>query len=92
MNQGLLDKIFRDDEGNVVIAQTPNPPLWAWLAATILKLIPSNAYILSVLDSIAFGALFTWAWLELFSGVNYLRRAMGLIVIGILIVSKIPQA
>jgi hypothetical protein len=33
------------------------------------------------LDAIAFGSLFTWAWQELFEGVNYFHRALGLVVL-----------
>jgi hypothetical protein len=29
----LVDKIFRDSNGNIVIAQTPNPPLILWVVA-----------------------------------------------------------
>ncbi|HEY9908282.1 MAG TPA: hypothetical protein V6D18_11845 [Thermosynechococcaceae cyanobacterium] len=36
----------------------------------------------------AFGSLFTWAWLELFQGVNYFRRSLGLIVLLGAIASK----
>jgi hypothetical protein len=41
------------------------------------------------LDVLAFGSLFTWAWEELFQGVNYFRRALGFLVLFGLIVSKI---
>jgi hypothetical protein len=42
-----------------------------------------------VLDAIAFGSLFTWAWLELFDGVNYFRRALGTTILIGAIVSRI---
>jgi hypothetical protein len=81
MENTLFDKTFRDIEGNVVIAQPPNLPLLVWLAATLLKLAPTGDRISVVLDVIAFGALFTWAWLELFEGVNYFRRTLGFVVL-----------
>ncbi len=34
-----------------------------------------------MLDVVANGSLFTWAWMELFQGVNYFRRSLGLIVL-----------
>jgi hypothetical protein len=77
----LLDRIFRDSEGNIVIAQMPNLPILVGLAATILQFLLPNGKIRTALDLIAFGALFTWAWQELFEGVNYFRRALGLIVL-----------
>lgn len=84
MENTLFDKIFRDDEGNIVIAQKPNLPIIVWFVATLLKLIlPSDNYssIYLLLDVLAFGSLFTWAWMELFQGVNYFRRFLGLVVL-----------
>jgi hypothetical protein len=77
----LFDKIFRDSNGEIVIAQPPNPPLIVWLAASLLQLVFTTGEINRGLDAIAFGSLFTWAWLELFQGVNYFRRALGLVVL-----------
>jgi hypothetical protein len=34
-----------------------------------------------IATAIGRGALFTWAWLELFQGINYFRRALGAIVL-----------
>lgn len=77
----LFDRTFRDSEGKIVIAQMPNLPLLVGLAATLLQLVLTSSKIETVLDLVAFGALFTWAWQELFEGVNYFRRALGLIVL-----------
>lgn len=77
----LFDKIFRDRNGEIVLAQTPNLPLICWIVITLLKLIfPTGKYAMQ-LDAIAFGLLFTWAWEEIFQGVNYFRRALGVIVL-----------
>ena len=85
----LFDQVFRDSEGNVVIAQPPNLPLIIWIVASLLKLIVITGKINLGLDLVAFGTLFTWAWEELFQGVNYFRRALGLIVLVGLLASKI---
>lgn len=85
----LFDRTFRDSEGNVVIAQPPNLPLIIWIVASLLKLIVTTGKINLGLDLVAFGTLFTWAWEELFQGVNYFRRALGLIVLVGLLASKI---
>ncbi len=92
MKNTLFDKIFRDSEGNVVLAQMPNLPILVWLAATLLKLIPTSGSIHAGLDAIAFGSLFTWAWQELFEGVNYFRRSLGLIVLIGAIALKVQSA
>jgi hypothetical protein len=85
----VLDKIFRNSEGDIVLAQMPNPPLIAWGVCSGLKLLFPTGQPALGLDAIAFGALFTWAWLELFQGVNYFRRTLGLLVLASLVVAKI---
>ena len=77
----LFDRTFRDKEGKIVIAQMPNLPLLVGLTATVLQFVLPSGKIHTALDLIAFGALFTWAWQELFEGVNYFRRALGLVVL-----------
>ncbi|PZV18825.1 MAG: hypothetical protein DCF20_01855 [Pseudanabaena sp.] len=89
MENTWLDRVFRDSEGKIVLAQMPNLPLIVWVVVTVLKLIFTTGKISTGLEVIAFGALFTWAWEELFQGVNYFRRALGLLVLVSLIASKI---
>jgi len=89
MEDSLLNKTFKDSEGNVVLAQMQNLPLLVWIAATLLKLILTSGSIHIGLDAIAFGSLFTWAWQELFQGVNYFRRALGFVVLIGAIASRI---
>ncbi|GAX39965.1 hypothetical protein NIES4075_09270 [Tolypothrix sp. NIES-4075] len=86
MQNTLFDKIFRDSDGNIVIAQMPNLPIIVWITASLLKLVFTTGEINTGLDVLAFGSLFTWAWLELFQGVNYFRRALGLgVLIGVMV-------
>ncbi len=85
----LFDKTFRDSDGKIVIAQMPNPPLILWIVASLLTLVFTSGKINVALDVLANGSLFTWAWLELFQGVNYFRRALGLAVFIGIFVSKI---
>lgn len=89
MENTLLDKIFRDREGKVLLAQMPNLPLIVWIVASLLRLIYTTGKVNIGLEAIAFGSLFTWAWEELFQGVNYFRRALGVLVLVGLIASKI---
>lgn len=78
MKNTLFDKIFRDSDGKIVLAQMPNLPLIVWITASLLKLVFTTGVVNTGLEALAFGSLFTWAWLELFQGVNYFRRALGL--------------
>jgi hypothetical protein len=89
MENTLFDKIFRDSEGKIVLAQAPNLPIIVWITASLLKMIFTTGKINAGLDLLAFGSLFTWAWLELFQGVNYFRRALGLLIFVVLMASKI---
>lgn len=75
----LFDRIFRDSEGNIVIAQAPNLPVLVGVAAAFAQYALPSGQLQRAAELIAFGALFTWAWQELFDGVNYFRRALGLI-------------
>ncbi|MDM9379527.1 hypothetical protein QUB80_02275 [Chlorogloeopsis sp. ULAP01] len=88
MKNTLFDKIFRDSDGNIVVAQMPNLPIIVWFTASLLKLVFTTSEINTVLDVLAYGSLFTWAWLELFQGVNYFRRALGLVVLVGVIASR----
>ncbi|MBD1893127.1 hypothetical protein [Coleofasciculus sp. FACHB-129] len=78
----LFDRTFRDSEGKIVIAQMPNLPLLVGLGASLLQLVLPSGNLQTGLNLVGFGALFTWAWQELFDGVNYFRRALGLVVLG----------
>ena len=89
MQNTLVDKTFRDNEGNIVIAQMPNLPLIVGIVTSLLTLVFTSGKINTLLDLVAYGSLFTWAWLELFQGVNYFRRALGLVVLVGLIVFKL---
>lgn len=74
----LFDRTFRDQEGNLAIAHKPNPPILIWATAALLQLVVPAGNLHIGLEAVAFGALFTWGWLELTQGVNYFRRTLGL--------------
>jgi hypothetical protein len=78
-SQGLLDRVFRDREGNIVVFQAPNLPVLVGVAASVLQSLGPSGKLQLTLDILAFGAFFTWAWLELFEGVNYFRRGLGIV-------------
>lgn len=81
----LLDRIFRDSKGNIVIAQPPNLPITVGTAATLLHFVAPNGAIGILSGLVGFGTLYAWAWLELFSGVNYFRKGLGLVsLVGLL--------
>jgi hypothetical protein len=81
MENTFFDKTFRDSEGKIVIAQMPNLPIIVFITASLLALVFTTGKINTGLNLVAFGSLFTWAWQELFQGVNYFRRILGLVVL-----------
>ena len=85
----LFDRTFRDSKGEIVLAQMPNLPILVGGAATLLQFLFPGDKIQAGLDLVAFGALFTWAWQELFEGVNYFRRALGLVVLTGIVVLRL---
>ncbi len=89
MENTFFNQVFRDTEGKIVLAQMPNLPLIVWIGASLLKIIFTTGRINIGLDILAFGSLFTWAWEELFKGVNYFRRALGFVFLIGLMVWKI---
>ena len=91
MENTLVDKTFRDSNGKIVLAQMPNLPLIVWIVANLLALFFTNGKINTVLVLLADGSLFTWAWMELFQGVNYFRRLLGLAVFISIIGSKLTH-
>ena len=86
----MLDSIFKDDTGRVVIAQFPNAPILLWAVTALLtRFLFEEGTIHTALSYAGFGLLFTWCWLEIFQGVNYFRRALGSIVMALLLISRI---
>lgn len=72
--------LFKDKNGKVVVWQFPNPALVLWVLATLVaKFTTDTTHDLA--NIIAFGALFTWAWLEIFAGASWFRRLLGLVVL-----------
>lgn len=92
MENSLFDQTFRDSEGNIVIAQPPNLPLILAITTTLLTLAVPSGTVHTGLDATAYGSWFTWAWLELFEGVNYFRRGLGLVVMMGIIASRFFNA
>ncbi len=84
----ISGRLIHDKHGRLCIFQKPNPPLISWIIFTLVSKI-SNGQFSKVFEVIAFGSLFTWAWLELFQGSCYLRRLFGLVVLVFIIRNRI---
>lgn len=84
----ILKKI-RQDNLRITLWQKPNLPLIVGLLAYLMEKLVSPGGAASIFSLISYGALFTWGWLELFQGINYFRRGLGLVVLGWLLISRI---
>lgn len=59
-----------------VIAQWPNPPLWAALAGAAVGRV-SSGWLHAYASAVFCAGLAAWAYLELSDGVNWFRRLLG---------------
>lgn len=85
----FIDKFFKDKAGKLALWQRPNLPLGAWAVSTIISKIISQTKLHQIFELVAFGAIFTWAWLEIFKGASYFRRVLGITVLVLSIISRL---
>lgn len=79
---------FKDTKDNVVITQTPNLPLLSFGFSKALELITMGD-LQQIAAAVAFGSFFAWAWMELFQGVNYFRRIIGLVALVVVVANRV---
>lgn len=72
-----------------IFAQTPNLPIIVWFVTLLLLFFPIPKLFGEIISLISFGAIFTWAWLEIFEGVNLFRKVLGVVVLTIIIINRI---
>ncbi|MFA5004355.1 MAG: hypothetical protein WC498_03725 [Candidatus Saccharimonadales bacterium] len=80
---GFINKCFRDPSGRIVVAQAPNMPLWVFIATSVAAHFVQSTGWRDGLRITATIALIIWSLLEIFQGVNYFRRALGLVVLSL---------
>jgi len=77
----MLNKIFRDKQGKIVIIQFPNIPLAVWIIGLLLvKVLPSGDFS-EFCRHISTLGLVVWGIIEILYGVNYFRRLLGAAII-----------
>lgn len=84
--QDLWDKFWKDKTGRIVVWQRPNVWLIAWVVLTLVSLF-LNGVVSNIIWYVALADLALWAVLEMWKGVNYLRRLLGLIVLVLVIMA-----
>jgi hypothetical protein len=83
------DDLWRDNHGKVVIWQWPSIPLYVWALCTAISLIVNKGSTADVFYWVGEIALIGWAILEIWKGVNYFRKALGVVIIIFAVLSLI---
>jgi hypothetical protein len=74
--------------GRITIAQWPNIPLWVFIVvAVITRVVHPSGSAATVTRTVAVVAVLAWALDEVLRGVNPFRRALGLVVVVVTLVS-----
>lgn len=86
----MLGKFFVDKTGRVVIYQTPNNTLIAWILLRIVSvLLPASSTAQAQFLVLSNIILVVWGVRELLEGVNYFRKLLGLAVISYVVVPAV---
>ena len=72
----ILRALFLTKQGNIVIAQDPNWPLYVYIVSKVVTLIWTG-YASRYVNDVADAAIILWCLLEIISGVNLFRRLLG---------------
>ncbi len=75
--------------GRLVVGQWPNPPLWVFIVGAIGRRVFSSGAPHAVFAVVAAVALVAWALLEIAKGVNPFRRALGAVVLAVVLAGVI---
>ena len=74
----MIDWCFRSRRtGRITVAQTPNAPLWIFLATVVLRRFIARGAARTTIDWVAVVSLAWWALDEVIRGVNPWRRLLG---------------
>lgn len=87
--QDIWDKTWKNSNGKIVIGQWPNVWLIVWMIALMVSWFLPPGKLTNALGLISFVALVVWALLEIFKGVNYFRRFLGLVILAMLITNRV---
>ena len=74
---------FRSPDGDLAIAQFPNPPLFVWAGAWVLSRFDLSEAHAATVSGVRDGALLVWALDELVRGSSPFRRVIGAAVLAV---------
>jgi len=91
-HQDLWDKFWKDKDGNYAIFRRPNALLIAWVVLTLGSLFAPHGIAENVFWWASLAVLAAWSLLEIFKGVNYFRRVLGVLVLVLVILAAFKLA
>lgn len=71
-----------------MVWQKPNLFLWIWIVATVMSIIMNTNAVERFMVFIGGIAIIIWSIMEIYSGVNYFRRLLGVCVLMLIIASR----
>jgi len=78
----IADRLFTDKTGSYVIGQSPNTPIiLAAIGFIGSHVAPQGTVLAQIFSLFAFGAIFSWAYLEIMYGESLFRKILGIIVL-----------
>lgn len=86
--RSFSDKFWHDKNGKFVVWQKPNLFLWIWIVATVMSIIMNTNAVERFMVFIGGIAIIIWSIMEIYSGVNYFRRLLGVCVLMLIIASR----
>jgi hypothetical protein len=82
-------KLLNDKNGNIVLWQAPNLPLWGWFVFMALSKLLGHGTLKTTTGYLSFVFLVIWSALEIAQGASYFRRFLGAIVLIMSLYSKL---
>ena len=82
----MWEKFYKDDQGNIALWQAPNAHSgagWGWIGCMVVLALVVSGHLKTGFELLGSAFLFTWAYLEITSGVTYFRRLLGVTVIAV---------
>jgi len=78
---------IRNSKGDVVMWQSPNFALWAWIVLTVLSKLVSDGRLHDGFSLTARAFLFAWAFMEIRTGESTFRQLLGGVILASILVS-----
>lgn len=85
MKHHVLATFFKDSRDTVTIWQFPNKLLIAWATLRTVVMFMPKSTLSNNIALLSSCVLFTWAYLEITQGASHFRRALGCVVMLVVI-------